>query len=228
MRELELMAMHCNALYVHNEARELVCVNDWLTAPAPSFWLGFTREGILHRFREDVSATIRARLGGLIAEESTHAAPRAPRFHKSYLSLLGAREATAGPTYWLSSLPTSPDRRIQRISAANATVLRESALNAWVPDIPHQQPMFASLDNGLAVSICASVRVTENAHEVGVETISQYRCRGHASAVVSAWAGDLLSAGIVPLYSTSWNNLASQQVARRIGFERFGWEYRIG
>ncbi|MCA9983351.1 MAG: hypothetical protein KDE59_03615, partial [Anaerolineales bacterium] len=55
-----------------------------------------------------------------------------------------------------------------------------------------------------------------------------YRRRGYAAAAVAAWAQSLLTAGIVPLYSTAWENLASQGVARRVGFTAFGWEYRLG
>lgn len=88
--------------------------------------------------------------------------------------------------------------------------------------------MFASLEDDRAVAVCASVRATSTAHEAGVETLPESRRRGHGAAAVAAWAEELLGAGSIPLYSTTWDNLASQRVASHLGFQAYGWEYRIG
>lgn len=228
MRVLDLMTLHCDALYVHNNLTELVCINDWLERPAPFFWMGFTREGVFRRFRYDVSAESRVQAERLLNREPNSPEARLPEHHDALRELFGAQNAIAGPTYWLSALSAESSRSAQRISADNAIVLRERELDAWVPDIPHQQPMFASLEDGRAVAVCASVRSTSLAHEAGVETLSAHRRQGHATAAVAAWAQELLGAGVVPLYSTTWDNLASQRVATGLGFKAFGWEYRIG
>lgn len=230
MNQLELMKAHCDALYVHNEKLDLICINDWLRRPAPSFWIGFTQEGIQWRFREDISAAVRTRIEALINREPRDNSSRLPHHHASYLALLGERNAIAGPTYWLPALSpgSDQDHRVERVSECNAGVLHDSELEAWIPDVPYQQPMFASLESNRAVSVCASVRSTSVAHEAGVETLPGYRREGHAAAVVACWAQELLRTSIVPLYSTSWHNVASQGVARHLGFVAFGWEYRVG
>ena len=224
----DLMTMHCDALYVHNEREELVCGNDWLGRPAPLLWLGFTHTKILRRFRADVAPEIRRQIEALVAQEEVTPANRLPRHHEAYCDLLEVLDATAGPTYRVTNLQGPFGQRTQRITPANADILSNSDLAAWHPDIPYQQPMFTAIENEQAVAICASVRITSAAHEAGVETVPHYRRRGYAAAAVAAWAQSLLTAGIVPLYSTAWENLASQGVARRVGFTAFGWEYRLG
>lgn len=222
------MIMHCNALYVHDDHTDLVCINDWLERPAPLFWMGVTRAGVLWRFRYDVPAQVRFQAEGLLDDELNLSAARLRAIHDSLCSFFAERNAAGGPTYWLATLSAQSHRFAERISADNSSVLGGSELAAWIPDVPHQQPMFASLEDGRAVAVCASVRSTPSAHEAGVETHSGYRRRGHATAAVAAWAQELLELGIVPLYSTTSGNLASQRVATGLGFEAFGWEYRIG
>lgn len=228
MRDLDLMTMHCDALYVQDSATDLVCINDWLERPAPAFLMGLTRDGILWRFRHDVPAGTRRQAERYLPREPNRSEARFPENHDSLCALFGAEDAVAGPTYWLPALSPQSNERVTRVSADNASVLRDSELDAWIPDIPHRQPMFASLVDARAAAVCASVRATPIAHEAGVETLSAQRRRGHATAAAAAWAQELLGLGILPLYSTTGDNLASQRVATRLGFEAYGWEYRIG
>ena len=51
--------------------------------------------------------------------------------------------------------------------------------------------------------------------------------RGFASAAVAAWAAALRERGRLPLYSTSWENLASQGVARKLGMVAYGEDWEI-
>jgi len=64
------------------------------------------------------------------------------------------------------------------------------------------------------VSVCCSVRITPTAHEAGVETHREFRGHGYAAHVVSAWASTVRDIGPIPLYSTSWQNTASQRLPR--------------
>jgi predicted GNAT family acetyltransferase len=61
-----------------------------------------------------------------------------------------------------------------------------------------------------------------------VETLEGYRGRGHAPAAVAAWARAVRATGRIPLYSTSWDNLASQAVARKLGLIPYGADFSLG
>ena len=229
MTDLELMKAHCEACYVHDAYGDLACVNDWLKRPAPVLWLGLTVQGSLWRFRSDIPADARARAERLLRLELFGGDDRRFPIHDAtYRRLLVDEDIVAGPTYWSPSPPGLVGAQTTRLSDADADLLRGSALETWIPDIPYQQPMVASVEEGRAVAVCASVRVTPVAHEAGVETVSSHRRRGYAAAAVAAWAREVLAEGALPLYSTSWDSQASQALAARLGYQMFGWEYRLG
>jgi predicted GNAT family acetyltransferase len=71
------------------------------------------------------------------------------------------------------------------------------------------------------------VRITHEAHEAGVETLPDFRGRGYATDVVAGWARLVRSLGAVPLYSTSWENAASQAVARKLRLVQYGADFHI-
>ncbi len=62
----------------------------------------------------------------------------------------------------------------------------------------------------------------------GIETLEAYRGRGYATAVVAGWAYAIRATDRIPLYSTSWDNLASQAVAHRLGLVQYGTDLSLG
>lgn len=74
--------------------------------------------------------------------------------------------------------------------------------------------------------MCRSVRI-DKAHEAGIETLPQYRGRGYALSVLAAWAEAVRETGGLPLYSTFRSNIASQEVARKAGLEKFAEGFHI-
>ncbi len=55
-----------------------------------------------------------------------------------------------------------------------------------------------------------------------MRTLEAHRQRGYAAAAVSSWAAAVQAAGCIPLYSTSWDNDPSLNVARRLGLVMYG------
>lgn len=89
------------------------------------------------------------------------------------------------------------------------------------------QPVTVVLEDGVAVSICHSPATTAGASEAGVFTAESARGRGHAVAVVSRWAHAVRDLGRLPLYSTTWENLASRRVAAKLGLEQYGEDLNL-
>src|SRR6185436_2661386 len=109
---------------------------------------------------------------------------------------------------------------VVRVTRANADLLR--TFPDWRDEVDERQPFMVAVENGSAVALCSSVRITGAARAAGVETLPAARRRGLASQVVSAWARAVAELGAIPLYSTSWDNVASRAVARRLGMPLIG------
>lgn len=114
-----------------------------------------------------------------------------------------------------------------RITEGNAQLL-DPLMSAWKPDIHECPPLFAVVIEGRAVSICGSVRRSSVAHEAGVETAETFRGRGFGANVVMEWAAAVASMGRVPLYSTSWENVASLALAHRLKLVQFASDFHVG
>lgn len=225
---LELMQMHVAALYVHDERMRMVAINQWDGGGAPRFFLGRTPEGSVWRFRSDLPDELTNELERLCRNEPD-GLTREPHFKESYIQLLAScapiDQLWEGPAYGCSK-SVKPFLPSIRITDKNAHLL-QNGFEAWLPDVPHRQPFIASIEDGHAVALCSSVRITDLAHEAGVETLPTHRCRGHAASVVAAWANTLLKENILPLYSTSWENTASQKVAKKLGLLQYGTDFHI-
>ena len=208
------------ALYGHDARGRITSSNEWRPAPAPRFHLGRTSEGLVRRFRADLPDALCEELTALGGDESAIArtlAARAP-----------VERIWTGPAYALpADVAPRPGARVVAISPANADLLR-GGFEAWLDDVPHRQPFLAALGrDGRAVAVCASVRITDAAHEAGVETLSAARGRGHAVDVVAAWAAEVRRAGALALYSTASDNAASQRVAAKLGARSIGADFHV-
>jgi hypothetical protein len=226
-----LMAMHIQALFTHDAHSRLLRVNEPDGGGvAPRMFFGRTRAGNLWRFRADLPDDLVEELVALCADEPVDAdLHRSPRHVQAYVRLLEThapvRELEMGPAYHFTEY-LEPSTQPLAITPTNAEMLRGGFVDL-VAELPAWQPFFAIIVQSRAVSVCRSVRITPTAHEAGVETLPDFRGKGYAKDVVAGWAGCVQSMGALPLYSTSWENTASQAVAKKLHLVAFGADFHI-
>ena len=154
---------------------------------------------------------------------------RGPPSHLAeYMELLkrhapiGSTEA--GPAYYLPEL--DPPTETVAIAPENVGLLE-----AYYPYTRsgHAElaPVVVRVVDGVAVAVCYSARITAQVAEAGVHTVEAYRGRGYATDVVRGWAAGIRATGRLPLYSTSWENMASQAVAAKLGAVLYGVDFSL-
>ena len=152
-----------------------------------------------------------------------------PRHAESYIRLLEKhapiKSVSDGPAYYFSE-DISPSRQPVDVTEKHAMKLRPG-FEELTAELADWQPFVALIVDGHAVSVCRSVRITPEAHEAGVETLPDSRGRGYAVDVAAAWARRVRALGAIPLYSTSWENDASQAVARKLHLACYGADFSI-
>jgi hypothetical protein len=200
-----------------------------LIGNAPHFYLLRTFGGVICRFHAALGDDVVRRLEGLCRRERSRPA-RWQFEYGDYLSVLAAPNVRvtairAGPLY---TFPDGlvPSGACAAITESNSHFLG-NGLNEWLPDIGGGQPFFAAIEDGRAVSVCATVSASQKAHCAGVETLAAYRGKGLAANTVACWACAVRALGATPFYATTFDNISSQAVARRLDLLPAGSEFSI-
>jgi hypothetical protein len=131
-----------------------------------------------------------------------------------------------GPAYVLDQeLPR--DDRAREVAAVESSDWLEAF--PWLEEeFDAVAPVAIAFEAGQAAAICHSPRgLTAAAAEAGVETRECFRGRGLAAAAVACWARAVRRRRRIPLYSTSWENEASQAVARRLSARMYGENWHV-
>ena len=229
--ERDLMALQINTLFHSDTAGRLRWVNEPGDPPAPRFFLGRTLHGNLWRFRDDLPATLVAELESLCRTEPIATDLTSPPQQEAAIkALLHAhapiQEEERGPAWWVPE-GNQPSANVLLIDDANAHLLEVTF--PWVlREKPYDLgPVAATLEQGRGVAICFCSRIPGQATEAGVGTLTEFRGKGYATAAVIAWAAAVRKRGWLPLYSTSWENRASQAVARKLGMMLYGEDWSL-
>lgn len=228
----QLMKIQVEVLFTQDENGYLQRINkpNGDGKPAPRFFFGHTNEGSIYRFRHDLPDNVVAQLKEVAAAEPMPVnSQKIPRNRRQFEDILQSHapieRVWIGPAYRFPEHITSPPN-VVRLSRENAGVLKKDFAE-MVSALNSPQPHLAIIEDSRIVSICRSVRLSSYAHEAGVDTLVGYRRRGYATSVVAAWALAVRALNRVPLYSTSWDNIASQSVARRLGLVQYGVDYHV-
>jgi RimJ/RimL family protein N-acetyltransferase len=224
-----LMALHVEALYRYDTAGLMLSDNEPDGADAPRFYMLRTLAGNTWRFGHTLPETIQQRLATLCAAEpiTTELRSLPTHYHAIRAALAEDRPISGeyrGPAYGFEHAP-QPSARAVLIDTHNHDLLRRYFPSEWYP--PEAGPVAVVVEDGAAVSRCHCSRLTPSVAHAGLETVQAYRRRGYAVASVATWAAAVFASGRLPLYGTSWNNLASQNVARHFGLQLYGEDWSI-
>ena len=232
LSERELIEVQVETLFTSDGNGRLREINDpgGEVGAAPRFFLGNTREGSICRFRHDLPENVVARLReAAVAEPMLLNSRKLPGSHRQFIDILQSHAPVEG--VWAGPAYRFPDRieppaNVIRLSRENAGLLKGDFAEMG-PGLNDGRPCCAVIEDSQAVSICQSVRLSPRAHEAGVDTLEAYRRRGYAASAVASWALAVRALDLVPLYSTSWDNVASQGLARRLGLVQYGVDYHV-
>lgn len=232
MTNAQLMQLHITTLYRLDESGRLLATNELGFPSAPRFYLGRTTEGNFWRFRHDLPTSICRQIEELCKAEPITFDLRTPPEHELAIRRLLQADAAIeheyrGPAYWLPEQP-SPHHEALLLNADNLHLAGPHF--AWLikpGEFQHAVPVAAVVEDGKAVSLCFCSRIPGQASEAGLNTVADYRGKGYGAAAVVRWAAALRQQGCLPLYSTSWDNLASQAVARKLGAICYGEDWSI-
>lgn len=227
LNDLAAHELQVRGLYTHDATGRIRLVNEPGGGPAARFYFARTASGNLWRIRHDVPDGKARALDQLASAEPIDGNLRVmPNNLQRFVDVLRADESSppvkSGPAYRFPDGLPHFDGPI-RITRSNSDLLRDMPDYQEDVDVAFErrEPRFVIVEDGVAVSICNTVRLTDQSAEAGVDTLEAYRGRGHAPRVVAAWAQAVREASRIPFYSTSWENAASQAVARKLGLTHY-------
>ncbi|MCB0109967.1 MAG: GNAT family N-acetyltransferase [Caldilineaceae bacterium] len=230
---IDLMSVHRTTLFRQDTNNRLGAINEPGFPDPPRFWMGRTVQGNQWRFHHALPPETVATLEELCQAEPVPTDLRQPPQNAAAIKSALNRHAPIqsdyrGPAYWVPRAGDSP-HQATLITSTNAELLHRHFADLLEPDTYHLLgPVAAVVVDGCAVSACFCSRIPGRATEAGVNTHPDYRGRGYATAAVAGWAAAVYEQGCLPLYSTSWENLASQAVARKLGMICYGEDWSLG
>jgi hypothetical protein len=228
--EREWLQLQVETLFQHDARGRLLAVNEPDGPPAPRFFLGRSLDGDIWRVRHDVPAELAMTLRSILGAEPPLADPRQlpatwPQLCAALAAHAPVEQVWHGPA-WHFPAAITPPNAVATVAVDDPAILLPS-FPGWAASLSDNLPCAAVLVDGRAVAVCASARTSSLAAEAGVDTLAEHRGRGYAAAAVAGWAQAVRATGREPLYSTSWDNLASQGVARRLELVLYGVDLHI-
>jgi RimJ/RimL family protein N-acetyltransferase len=229
---LDLLDLQITTLFLLDPERRLLAINEPGTPPAPRFFLGRSADGNRWRVRYDIPAEAAHRLDQLCHAEPQRSPLADPPEQAVAIRAVLAEDAPIvsedrGPAYWLPAISHVP-QQVVLLSGAHAALVQNTFpwLAAWLADAANG-PVAAVIEQGKAVSVCFCSRITPHAAEAGIETLVAFRGKGAATAAAAGWAAAVQQSQRVALYSTSWQNHASQAVAKKLGAVLYAEDWSI-
>jgi len=228
----DLLDLQITTLFLLDSEQRLLAINEPGTPLAPRFFLGRSADGHRWRVRYDLPAGVAHRLDQLCHAEPQRVPLADPPKQADTIRAVLAEDAPIvgeerGPAYWLPTVSFVPPQ-VVLLSEGHAALVQNTFpwLVAWLADAANG-PVAAVIAQGSAVSVCFCSRITPHAAEAGIETLAAFRGNGYATAAAAGWAAAVQHSQRVALYSTSWQNHASQAVAKKLSAVLYGEDWSI-
>lgn len=225
-----LIEIQLDVLLARDTHGRLTATRDPVARPAPRLFLGRSSKVNAWAVRQDVDQATMAELDRHCRAEPKIETPQAglrPACRELAVELLAPIEFEyRGPAFVLpDELPY--DDRAREVDAVGSAEWLEAF--PWLAgQFGALSPVVIAFEAGQAAAVCHSPRGrTALAAEAGVETLEPFRGRGLATAAVACWARAVQRTGRHALYSTSWENKASQAIARRVSARLYGEDWHL-
>lgn len=230
---LELMRLHLRTLFRFDTAGRLVSTNETPPFAAPRLFLGRTREGNSWHLRHDLPTGQAAELTAMLEDEPPLGELGDEPLCLARAIVILARDLPVsaihrGPAFVFEAAPEPSGEALPLGPADLARFHPQLREMGWTEGLDDsQRPCFGVEADGAIVALCHSSRLSPEAAEAGVSAAPDYRQRGFARRVVEAWAREVVLSDRTALYSTTWDNTASQGIADGLGLRFFGEDCHV-
>jgi hypothetical protein len=230
----QMMRIHVATLFGYDADGRLRFVREPRDSHVPPrFFMGRTLQGNVWHFRYDLPDDLTRDLAFLcrsepVASDLVRPPSVTAAIRDRLLEHAPIIREERGPAYLIPERVRAPKESVL-ITKGNAHLLRDEFPRklGLILDGVDVGPITAVVVEGRAVSICYCARLSSSAAEAGVKTLQAMQGKGYATAAVAGWAVAIRQRGLLPLYSTSWDNIASQRVAGKLGMVLYGEDWSI-
>ena len=122
---------------------------------------------------------------------------------------------TLGDAPWL---PAASEGSVRLTSSLEALGSLPPGLRSELEDAVEISPVAAAFVDGRAVSFCYAGAQTEGLWDVAIDTLEEYRNRGHAGRCVAYMIEHMRRRGKRPVWGAEETNQASLSLASKLGF----------
>ena len=157
------------------------------------------------------------KLNAILPARATHGTIRAFDFNP----------ARFAHTHWRDNIPRGfCVKPIKEILHQKIAIEVDSSINhtqSWIHNNPISKELgFCLLQGDQVISVCCSLISGNGVFDISVATAEGFRERGFATLVTAAFIDSCTAQGAIPVWHCSPENLASNALARKLGFEEKG------
>lgn len=225
--DLELMRLRLDVLYTYDVEGRVLLSNEPIESarmPGPDLSLAIGNGQSIIRWGVNFPQELIDRLGAIPADQLLQSGTAAYiEAIERELIPFGKWSRQGGPAYRFPRVPDFSEHTVEITQQTRSVLMGRKQ---WLYDEYNLWgAAFMVIRDGIAVATCFSSRIDDRSAEAGVWTDPDYRGQGLAGFVTQSWAAAVFASGRIPFYSTSFDNLASQSVARKLGLIQIGEDF---